>query len=74
MRKKLIDKCFYYLIIIKTKDDKGHQRFTGAFTGGLKVYDIGYKGTCGSEEGFAPKNFVSSRSNRCKHNYKNIKI
>jgi len=40
---------------LKAKDDQGHKRFTGAFTGGWKESDIGFKGTCGSEEGFIPK-------------------
>jgi hypothetical protein len=42
-------------------DDQGRQRFHGAFTGG---FSAGYFNTVGSEEGFKPATFVSSRSNR----------
>lgn len=47
---------------MKVKDEKGHSKFTGAFEGGLKESSVGYKGTCGSDEGFVPKTFFSSRS------------
>ena len=42
-------------------DSQGRQRFHGAFTGG---FSAGFFNTVGSEEGFAPKAFVSSRHNR----------
>ncbi len=44
-------------------DEQGRQRFHGAFTGG---FSAGYFNTVGSEEGFQPKSFVSSRSSRAK--------
>ena len=40
------------------------QRFHGAFTGG---FNAGHNNTVGSEEGFNPSTFVSSRSNRASH-------
>ena len=40
------------------------QRFHGAFTGG---FNAGHNNTVGSEEGFNPSTFVSSRSNRALH-------
>ena len=42
-------------------DDSGRRRFHGAFTGG---FSAGYFNTVGSEEGFKPTAFVSSRNNR----------
>ena len=45
-------------------DEQGRQRFHGAFTGG---FSAGHFNTVGSEEGFQPKAFVSSRSNRADH-------
>ena len=42
-------------------DDEGRQRFHGAFTGG---FSAGHYNTVGSEEGFKPTAFVSSRNNR----------
>ena len=45
-------------------DDEGRQRFHGAFTGG---FSAGHYNTVGSEEGFKPTAFVSSRSNRATH-------
>lgn len=42
-------------------DAEGRRRFHGAFTGG---YSAGYFNTVGSAEGWAPKTFKSSRSNR----------
>jgi hypothetical protein len=42
-------------------DEHGRVRFHGAFTGG---FSAGYYNTVGSEEGFKPAQFVSSRSNR----------
>ena len=42
-------------------DAEGRRRFHGAFTGG---YSAGYFNTVGSAEGWAPKAFKSSRSNR----------
>ncbi|KAF2120495.1 hypothetical protein BDV96DRAFT_485147 [Lophiotrema nucula] len=44
-------------------DDKGRRRLHGAFTGG---FSAGYFNTVGSKEGWTPKTFVSSRSNRIK--------
>jgi G patch domain-containing protein 1 len=35
-----------------------------AFTGG---FEAGYKNTVGSKEGFTPKTFLSSRTDRAKH-------
>jgi Protein of unknown function (DUF1604) len=40
------------------------QRFHGAFTGG---FNAGHNNTVGSEEGFNPSTFVSSRGNRATH-------
>lgn len=40
------------------------QRFHGAFTGG---FNAGHNNTVGSEEGFNPSTFVSSRGNRASH-------
>jgi G patch domain-containing protein 1 len=45
----------------KVTDEQGRVRFHGAFTGG---FSAGYFNTVGSEEGFKPKTFVSSRENR----------
>ena len=45
-------------------DAEGRRRFHGAFTGG---YSAGYFNTVGSAEGWAPKSFKSSRSNRNSH-------
>ncbi|RYY83449.1 DUF1604 domain-containing protein, partial [archaeon] len=42
-------------------DAQGRKRFHGAFTGG---FSAGYYNTVGSEEGFKPSNFRSSRSDR----------
>ncbi|KAJ4367330.1 hypothetical protein N0V83_006911 [Neocucurbitaria cava] len=44
-------------------DDRGRRRLHGAFTGG---FSAGYFNTVGSKEGWAPKTFVSSRTNRNK--------
>ncbi|ORY15637.1 hypothetical protein BCR34DRAFT_477689 [Clohesyomyces aquaticus] len=44
-------------------DDRGRRRLHGAFTGG---FSAGYFNTVGSKEGWTPKTFVSSRSNRNK--------
>ena len=46
----------------EARDDQGRKHFYGAFTGALKESSVGYKGTVGSREGWAPKEFVSSRS------------
>ena len=43
------------------QSSKHPPRFHGAFTGG---FSAGYHNTVGSEEGFKPKSFVSSRTNR----------
>jgi hypothetical protein len=45
-------------------DEQGRQRFHGAFTGG---FSAGHYNTVGSEEGFKPSSFVSSRANRASH-------
>ncbi len=45
----------------KAKDNKGHKRWTGAFTGGFVA---GYNNTVGSKEGWKPSTFVSSKDNR----------
>lgn len=42
-------------------DAEGRRRFHGAFTGG---FSAGFFNTVGSAEGWQPKTFVSSRSNR----------
>lgn len=42
-------------------DEKGRQRFHGAFTGG---FSAGYYNTVGSKEGFTPKSYYSSRNER----------
>ena len=42
-------------------DEQGRKRFHGAFTGG---YSAGYFNTVGSEEGWAPSEWKSSRSSR----------
>jgi G patch domain-containing protein 1 len=42
-------------------DTTGRRRFHGAFTGG---FSAGYYNTVGSAEGWAPKQFVSSRKKR----------
>eukprot|EP00601_Ochromonadales_sp_CCMP2298_P013366 CAMPEP_0173253402 /NCGR_PEP_ID=MMETSP1142-20121109/21300_1 /TAXON_ID=483371 /ORGANISM="non described non described, Strain CCMP2298" /LENGTH=116 /DNA_ID=CAMNT_0014186627 /DNA_START=171 /DNA_END=518 /DNA_ORIENTATION=- len=50
--------------LVKTNavtDAQGRVRFHGAFTGG---FSAGHYNTVGSEEGWAPKQFVSSRGNR----------
>lgn len=46
----------------KVSDEKtGKRKFHGAFTGG---FEAGYKNTCGSETGFTPAQFTSSRRSR----------
>ena len=42
-------------------DDEGRQRFHGAFTGG---FSAGYYNTVGSEKGWAPSTFISSRERK----------
>ncbi|RNA32988.1 G patch domain-containing 1 isoform X1, partial [Brachionus plicatilis] len=42
-------------------DEKGRQRFHGAFTGG---FSAGYFNTVGTKEGWAPATFKSSRSDK----------
>ncbi|KAF2866834.1 G patch domain-containing protein 1 [Massariosphaeria phaeospora] len=44
-------------------DEQGRRRLHGAFTGG---FSAGYFNTVGSKEGWVPKTFVSSRTNRHK--------
>ena len=45
----------------KVYDENGIRRFHGAFTGG---FSAGYYNTVGSEEGFTPTGFISSRKQR----------
>ncbi|ESO90331.1 hypothetical protein LOTGIDRAFT_218024, partial [Lottia gigantea] len=45
-------------------DDKGRQRFHGAFTGG---FSAGYFNSVGTKEGWAPSTFVSSRKSKTEH-------
>ena len=45
----------------KVYDENGIRRFHGAFTGG---FSAGYFNTVGSEEGFTPTGFISSRKQR----------
>jgi Protein of unknown function (DUF1604) len=40
-------------------DEQGRRRFHGAFTGG---FSAGYYNSCGSAEGWTPRQFVSSRA------------
>lgn len=47
-------------------DAQGRKRFHGAFTGG---FSAGYFNSVGSEEGFTPANFSSSRKNRAGSNF-----
>lgn len=46
------------------RDDRGRKRLHGAFTGG---WSAGYFNTVGSKEGWTPSTFVSSRSDRQRH-------
>eukprot|EP01130_Rhizamoeba_saxonica_P004797 TRINITY_DN1950_c0_g1_i1.p1 TRINITY_DN1950_c0_g1~~TRINITY_DN1950_c0_g1_i1.p1 ORF type:complete len:748 (+),score=217.65 TRINITY_DN1950_c0_g1_i1:19-2262(+) len=48
----------------KVRDKEGRVRFHGAFTGG---WSAGHYNTVGSKEGWTPKTFKSSRSNRSKY-------
>ena len=43
------------------RDERGRQRFHGAFTGG---FSAGFFNTVGSRDGFQPTAFVSSRQSR----------
>ena len=45
----------------EARDENGQRRFHGAFTGG---FSAGYHNTVGSEEGWTPASFVSSRSSK----------
>ena len=54
---------------MKAKDEKGHMRWEGAFTGG---FTAGYKNTCGSRDGWTPATFVSSRTKRAEYTQQNI--
>ncbi|KAI1402817.1 DUF1604-domain-containing protein [Hypoxylon fuscum] len=45
----------------EVRDERGRKRLHGAFTGG---FSAGYFNTVGSQEGWTPSTFVSSRSNR----------
>lgn len=46
------------------RDERGRRRFHGAFTGG---FSAGYWNTAGSEKGFTPKIFSSSRKIKYDH-------
>ncbi|XP_063712084.1 G patch domain-containing protein 1-like [Symsagittifera roscoffensis] len=50
-------------------DDRGRQRFHGAFTGG---FSAGFFNTVGSKEGFEPQTFQSSRSSRQSFKQKDV--
>ncbi|GFS80154.1 g patch domain-containing protein 1 [Nephila pilipes] len=52
---------------LEVRDERGRQRFHGAFTGG---FSAGYFNTVGTKEGWAPSSFVSSRDKKDK-DYKN---
>ena len=45
----------------EVRDEQGRRRFHGAFTGG---FSAGYFNTCGSAEGWKPKEFRSTRKER----------
>ncbi len=45
----------------EVRDPEGRRRFHGAFTGG---FSAGYYNTVGSEEGWKPSQFTSSREKR----------
>lgn len=47
----------------EARDESGQRRFHGAFTGG---FSAGYHNTVGSEEGWTPSSFVSSRASKAK--------
>lgn len=47
----------------EARDENGQRRFHGAFTGG---FSAGYHNTVGSEEGWTPASFVSSRTSKAK--------
>ncbi|GBO08529.1 G patch domain-containing protein 1, partial [Araneus ventricosus] len=46
---------------LEVRDEKGRQRFHGAFTGG---FSAGYFNTVGTKEGWTPSTFVSSRDKK----------
>ena len=48
-------------------DEKGRQRFHGAFTGG---FSAGYFNSVGTKEGWAPSSFKSTRSERASNDKK----
>lgn len=48
----------------EVRDSQGRQRLHGAFQGG---FSAGYFNTVGSKEGWQPKQFKSSRSNRAEY-------
>jgi hypothetical protein len=52
------------------KDESGRQRFHGAFTGG---FSAGFNNTVGSEEGFKPQTFISSRNKRAERKQQNAR-
>ena len=45
----------------EVRDEKGRKRLHGAFNGG---FSAGYFNTVGSKDGWAPSQFLSSRSSR----------
>jgi G patch domain-containing protein 1 len=52
------------------RDEQGRQRFHGAFTGG---FSAGYYNTVGSEEGFQPKTFISSRKQKAQQKQQSVR-
>ncbi|GFQ79101.1 g patch domain-containing protein 1 [Trichonephila clavata] len=46
---------------LEVRDERGRQRFHGAFTGG---FSAGYFNTVGTKEGWAPSTFISSRDKK----------
>lgn len=47
----------------QVRDEQGRRRFHGAFTGG---FSAGYYNTVGTEKGWTPSTFQSSRDSRAK--------
>ncbi len=66
-------KLIYYnnlSYLLKATDEEGRRRFHGAFTGG---FSAGYFNTVGSEEGWTPRTFVSSRTKRADKKHQNVR-
>ncbi|KFM59157.1 G patch domain-containing protein 1, partial [Stegodyphus mimosarum] len=53
---------------LQVRDEKGRQRFHGAFTGG---FSAGYFNTVGTKEGWAPSSFISSRGKAAERKQQN---